>query len=133
MYRHVFHTFRSRFLIDRISQYIEHTPECMFAHRYGNRRTGRLRVHTAHKTVGRSHGDTAHCIIPQMLCYLHDQLFVMVLYFNRFVNLRKVPLRKFDVEDCTDNLSDLTNFALCQFYITPFLFYNINQSRSPRR
>ena len=63
----IFFYFRWFFFIDRISEYIEHTSQCLFADRHRNRGSCRNRFHASHQSIGRSHRDTANGIVTQML------------------------------------------------------------------
>ena len=54
----------SRFIVNRLSQHVEHTSQCCFTDRYSNRCAGTNRFHTTYKTICRSHRDTTNGVIP---------------------------------------------------------------------
>ena len=61
-------------LIDRITQNVEHASERILSDRHADRSARGDCLHTAHKSVRRSHGDTSDRIITQMLGRLNDKL-----------------------------------------------------------
>ena len=115
-----------RFFINRISQNIEHPAKRSFSHRHCNRRSGGHSFHSPHKSVRRSHSDTTHRIVTEMLGHLHDKLFSLFRrYTNRIIDFRKRAFLKSDVKYCTYNLSDhsraVSSFIFCHCDLfTPF-------------
>ena len=115
--RLVTHPFRCRFIVYWFSQYVENTSQCIFSNRYGNRCSGGNRLHPPYQTVGRTHGDTFNRIVTQMLCRFHNQFSpVFGRNMDCFINFRELPLTELDVQDSTDNLSDLSTVSFCHLF-----------------
>ena len=72
--------------------------------------------------MGRSHGDTSDCIITQMLRYFYNQFFsISGRNFDRIVDLRQIALCKFNIQNGTNNLGNLT-YIICHAKFSLFLF-----------
>ena len=54
-------------IVDRLSQNVEDTSQCIFTDRNRDRSACRNRIHTSHESVGRTHSDTSYRIVTQML------------------------------------------------------------------
>ena len=96
-------------LINWFTQYIKHTPQSLLANWNGNSRSSCFCVHSPNQSVCRTHGNTSHCIITQMLGNLNHQFFSL---FERnidgFIDLRETAFGKFNIQNGPDNLSDFT-------------------------
>ena len=124
MDRHLLHALRSRLVVDRIAGHVEDTAKCLFADRNGNRSSGCDCLHASYESVGRSHRNTADGLVAEVLCYLNDKVFaVFARDIDRFVYGRKVAFREFDIQYCTDNLSDFT--CIWHDNSLSFIFYSI--------
>ena len=120
VYGFIAHPFRSRLIINRLSQNVKDTPQGLFTHRNRNRSAGRNRIHSSHQTVGAAHGNTSDRIVTQMLRYLNRQFAaVSGRNTNRFVDLGKLTLVKADVKHRTHDLGNLSFVFSCHFYLFP--------------
>ena len=96
---------RRRLFVNRFSEDIENSSECLFSHRNIYRSSGICSFSTSHKTVGAAHGNAAHYVITNMLRNLDNKFFTVIVDFKRILQLRKLSLIKTYVNDRTDNLS----------------------------
>ena len=126
MDRIVLHPRRRLLLVDRIAEHVEHAPQSRLAYRHRDRRSGGLRLHAAHETVRRTHGDTADRVVTEVLCNLdHKDFPVLPADLDRVIDLRKVALREPDVQNGTDDLCYLTNvFLHGSILLDIFLLYS---------
>ncbi len=115
---------RSRFVIYRFAKYVKHTSKCTLTHRNRDRRTCRNSIHPSHKSVSRSHGDTSHCIITQMLCNLDRQLSAITSCdLHCIVQLRKLPFAELHIKNRTDNLGNFTNYLICHLFVSSLSYF----------
>ena len=117
MNRLIFYVSRSRFLINRLTEYIKDSSKCILANRYRDWGTCCHCIHTANQTICRSHGNTSYDVITQMLCDFHNQLAAVFSgNFDGFIDFRQVTFRIFYVQNRTDNLSDFSYIFCCHFF-----------------
>ena len=108
-----------RFVIYRFAKYIEHTPKCTLTNGNRDRRACRNSVHSSHQSVRRSHGDTSHCIITQMLCNLDRQFCTITsCNLNGIVQLWELSLAELYIKNRTDNLGNFTNYLICHLFVS---------------
>ena len=123
--------FRSRFIVNWLTQNIEDPPQSLFPNRNGNGGAGCNRIHSPHQTIGASHGNASDRVITQMLGDLHGQLTALSgRNANCFVNLRQLSLIKADIQYRSDNLGNLAPVFSCHFYLFPPTY--VGQSLSYR-
>ena len=73
MNRQVFFSLWSFFIINCFTENVENTSQCLFTYRHRNRAACSDSLHTTHKTISRSHGNTADSIITQMLSNFNNK------------------------------------------------------------
>ena len=109
-------------LIDRITENIEQSAQCVLADRHGNRCAGCDGIHATDKSIRWSQSNTSYCIITQMLSNLYNQpAAVFQRNIDCFVNLRQITFLEFDIQNGTDNLSNFTNIITCHLFSPYFL------------
>ncbi len=112
--------FRLLFIVNRLTQNIEDTSQCLLAHRDGNRRPGCHGLHTANQAIGTAHGDTTNRIITQMLGYLgHQGTAFLPVNPDRFIDLRQLSLAELNIQNGTDDLCDLAYVLFCHL-VSPY-------------
>ena len=103
-------------VIDRVAKHVEHAPEALGTDRHLDRRTRILRLHTAHESVRRAHGDAARDAVTKVLHDFDDQVDVeiagLALDLDGVQDLRQLTQRKLNIDDSSD---DLYYFSFCQW------------------
>ena len=103
---------RSRFLIYRITQQIKYTAQALIAYWYGDGAACIHRVHAAHQSVCRAHGNASHYIVTHLLGNLCHQAMTIYINLNRIKQCRQFSLPETDIQDRTRYLHYLANMFL---------------------
>ena len=139
--------------IDRLAQHVEDASERAFADGNRDRAAGRGDGRAAHETVGRSHRETAHLVVAQIVLHFQNEIAGLhrraaelgaalrrggravlgrVVFVDaqrqRVVEVRKRVLRKLDVHDVSEHLNDLTGSV--SHDVNPFSFPSIRAMSS---
>ena len=125
---------RLLFIVDGLAQYVENTSQRILSHRDHDRSSGGHGFHTADKAVCGTQSDTSYRIVTKMLGNLHHKRApVLPGDLNGVIDLRKSALGKLNIQNGTDDLSDLTNAFLCHPLSPCFDFNFTLRSHSLRR
>jgi len=98
---------RSRLVIDRLSDHVEHPAQRLDADRHHDRRARRGDLVTPPEAVGGVHRDAADRVVPDLLLDLHDHLpAVAGMDDHRVQDVGQLAGRELDVDDGADHLAD---------------------------
>src|SRR4029077_11985516 len=98
--------------IHRLADHIEHAAQRFRTHRDGDACTSVHRIHTAHQSFGRIHGDATHCVFTQMLRDFDNEIPLLIAdrriaYLKCVVDGRQRAVGKLDVNDRAQHLGNL--------------------------
>ena len=98
MDRLAFCILRGRFIVDRISKNVKHSSQGLLSYRDGDRPACADSLHPPDQTVRRSHRNTSHGVIAQMLGNLYNQLPALLCHnINGVIDLRQMPVTELDI------------------------------------
>ena len=125
--RLVRHSCRYRLVINRLTQYIKYSAQGILSYRYGNGGSGGDSLHSSHKSVGSTHGNTSDSVITQMLGDFHYQFSsISGRDADRVIDLGKFALIEAYIQYGTDDLGDPSFILSCHFYLFPARYAGIS-------
>ena len=104
--------------VDRLAEHVQHAAERLGADRHRDRLAEVDRFHAALHAVGRLHRDRAHAVLAEVLLDFGDDVerlapsLRVALDAQRVVDRRQVAGLELDVDDRSDDLDDLADFAV---------------------
>ena len=110
--------------VDRLSQEVKDSPEAGIPDRHGDGPAAVPRLHAPHEAIGRTHGNTAHHIVPDLLSDLSDELPAVVADLNRVEKRRQLPFLEADIEHSAHNLYYLAYMLLTHVSLSLFPPYH---------
>src|SRR5262249_4334359 len=126
-------------VVDRLADYVHHTTERPFAHRYCDRTASVGSVHAAHHAIGWQHRHGADAAFAQVLLHFGNNVdgignFETVRSDAQcLVNWRQVFLTKFNVNYRANNLHDLADVSVRAVSIWRSHICSINSSNNLMR
>src|SRR5579883_882527 len=126
-------------VIDRLSQYVQHAPQRLLAHRNRDRRPQIVRFQAAHQSVRRLHCDRAHAALADVLRHfrrnidLHRNVEAFAGHLDRVEQLRHVPFRKLDLDRRTRDLNDVPFHTLLRSRLDRLCCHNFSLTPAPPR
>ena len=97
---------RNRFVINRLSQQVEHTTQASLSNRYGNGAASIQSLGSSYQTVRRIHGNAAYYIVSDLLSNFGNELCAIIVDLNGDVYKRQVRI-------LAERFSYIGCFSLC--------------------
>ena len=112
-----FFNIRRGLIVNHVSQHIKYSSQCLSSHRHTDGFSGIRGGNPPAQAVRRSHGDTAHRIVSDMLGGFHRQQFIPVGNRQRIVDGRKIAFLKANVYHRSHDLRYHAGSFLCHFIL----------------
>ena len=100
---------RCRKIIYRITKKVKYSSQTLLANRNLDRFTGIYSLRSSNQTIGRIHGNTANCIITDLLGNLCCKLGAFMINFDGIQKCRQLVMTKSDIQYRSDYLHHLAN------------------------